>query len=62
MGYWADVDLNTVPDVRVTPPGPKSVEYHGRAENYMKGYSSQVRLFPVVFETVSYTHLRAHET
>jgi 4-aminobutyrate aminotransferase-like enzyme len=34
----------------VPPPGPKSKETHGRAEKYMKGYSSQVRLFPVAFE------------
>jgi len=50
MGYWADVNLKGVPDVRITPPGPLSQEYHGRASMYMKGYSSQVRLFPVVFE------------
>ena len=46
----ADVDLNKVPDIKVTPPGPKSKEYHRRAAKYMKGYSSQVRLFPVCFE------------
>src|SRR3990172_4979339 len=50
MSYWADVDLTKVPDIRITPPGPKSKEYHDRASKYMKGYSSQVRLFPVVFE------------
>ncbi len=43
--------VGNLPDVKITPPGPKSVEYHGRACNYMKGYSSQVRLFPVVFES-----------
>jgi len=47
---WAYVDPRTVPNIIVTPPGPKSVEYHGRASEYMKGYSSQVRLFPVVWE------------
>ncbi|OIO91331.1 MAG: hypothetical protein AUK03_11395 [Anaerolineae bacterium CG2_30_64_16] len=31
------------------PPGPKSQQMHARAAEYMKGYSSQVRLFPVVF-------------
>lgn len=50
MKYWADVDLNQVPKIVVEPPGPKSREYHQRASRYMKGYSSQVRLFPVVFE------------
>jgi 4-aminobutyrate aminotransferase-like enzyme len=49
-GYWADVEVNSIPDIRVLPPGPKSQEYHGRASRYMKGYSSQVRLFPVAFE------------
>ena len=32
-------------------PGPKSKEYHSRAAKYMKGYSSQVTLFPVAFES-----------
>jgi len=50
MDYWADIDLSKVPDIKVTPPGPKSQEYHNRASKYMKGYSSQVKLFPVVFE------------
>ena len=31
-------------------PGPKSRELHGKAATIMKGYSSQVKLFPVVFE------------
>lgn len=49
--YWAHVDLNTVPSIKVTPPGPRSREMHDRASRYMKGYSSQVRLFPVAFES-----------
>lgn len=47
---WGDVDLARVPYIRVTPPGPRSRELHERASRYMKGYSSQVRLFPVVFD------------
>ena len=47
---WARVNLDDVPNVRVKPPGPKSNEYHARASQYMKGYSGQVRLFPVAFE------------
>jgi len=47
---WAYVDPISVPDIRVTPPGPKSVEYHERASKFMKGYSSQVQLFPVVWD------------
>jgi 4-aminobutyrate aminotransferase-like enzyme len=50
MAYWADIDLNKIPEIKITPPGPKSIEYHSRASKYMKGYSSQVKLFPVVFE------------
>ena len=42
---WAKVDVNAVPQIVVAPPGPKSGEMHGRAARYMKGYSSQVRLF-----------------
>jgi 4-aminobutyrate aminotransferase-like enzyme len=48
---WAKVDLNTLPEIHTELPGPKSVEYHTRAARYMKGYSSQVKLFPVVFES-----------
>jgi 4-aminobutyrate aminotransferase-like enzyme len=48
---WAKVDANSVPRLVTTPPGPSSQAMHARAAKYMKGYSSQVRLFPVVFET-----------
>ena len=49
---WAKADLTQVPKL-VTPeiPGPKSVAYHERCSAYMKGYSSQVKLFPVAFES-----------
>jgi len=43
------IDLNQWPDVKVTPPGPKSNALHERAARIMKGLSGQVRLFPVVF-------------
>jgi 4-aminobutyrate aminotransferase-like enzyme len=49
--YWARVNHFDVPRLVVTPPGPKSQEMHSRAGRYMKGFSSQVRLFPVVFES-----------
>jgi len=48
---WAKVDVNSVPYLVTPPPGPRSHEMHERAAKYMKGYSSQVRLFPVVFES-----------
>ena len=54
MGYdknWAKVDASTLPDMKVPAPGPRSTELHSRAEKYMKGYSSQVKLFPVAFES-----------
>ncbi|MCE5186876.1 MAG: aspartate aminotransferase family protein [Planctomycetaceae bacterium] len=47
---WAHLDLNTVPDIRVTPPGPKSNAMHQRCTQYFKGLSGQVKLFPVVFD------------
>ncbi|MGQ9684343.1 MAG: aspartate aminotransferase family protein [Anaerolineae bacterium] len=50
---WAKVDVNAVPRIKVAPPGPISQEMHARAARYMKGYSSQVRLFPVVFQSGS---------
>jgi 4-aminobutyrate aminotransferase-like enzyme len=48
---WAKVNVNSLPNIKVTPPGSRSKEMHDRASKFMKGYSSQVRLFPVVFES-----------
>ncbi|MCL5073141.1 MAG: aspartate aminotransferase family protein [Actinobacteria bacterium] len=48
---WAKIDPKSVPDMKVPAPGPKAKELHERAEKYMKGYSSQVKLFPVSFES-----------
>jgi len=48
---WAYVDPASVPLIKTEVPGPKSVEYHARASKYMKGYSSQVKLFPVAFDS-----------
>ena len=47
---WAHLDLNQVPNIKVTPPGPKSKELHTRCTKYFKGLSSQVKLFPVTFD------------
>lgn len=46
---WAKVDTNAVPRIITPAPGPNSQETHSRAARYMKGYSSQVTLFPVAF-------------
>ncbi len=48
---WAKVDLNKVPHIIKNPPGPKSQEVHRRTSKYMKGFSGQVKLFPVAFES-----------
>jgi 4-aminobutyrate aminotransferase-like enzyme len=48
---WARVDLARVPSLASAPPGPKSREYHTRCCKYFKGLSSQVKLFPVAFES-----------
>lgn len=48
---WASVDPAKLPHIVTELPGPKSKEYHSRAAKYMKGYSSQVTLFPVAFES-----------
>lgn len=48
---WARMDVNTLPAIKTELPGPKSKEYHARCSKYFKGYSSQVTLFPVVFES-----------
>lgn len=48
---WAKIDLKKIPHmVSKEIPGKKSIELHNRAARIMKGYSSQVKLFPVVFE------------
>jgi 4-aminobutyrate aminotransferase/4-aminobutyrate aminotransferase/(S)-3-amino-2-methylpropionate transaminase len=54
LGYdrdWARIDIDRVPEIKVKPPGPKSKAIEARAKKYMQGYSSQVRLFPVAFES-----------
>jgi 4-aminobutyrate aminotransferase-like enzyme len=48
---WAKLDTATMPHVVVPPPGPKSKEYHDRCTKHFKGLSSQVKLFPVTFES-----------
>ena len=49
--YWAHVDLNTVPTIKVIPPGRKSAELHTRCTRYFKGLSEQAKLFPVAFDS-----------
>jgi 4-aminobutyrate aminotransferase-like enzyme len=49
--YWAHVDLATVPDIGVPPPGPESKALHARCTKHFKGLSTQVKLFPVAFES-----------
>jgi len=49
--YWATVDPNSVSRIVTdSVPGPRSQEYNARGMSHMVGYSSQVRLCPVVFE------------
>jgi 4-aminobutyrate aminotransferase-like enzyme len=50
-GHWAHVDLKKVPCLPAPPPGPKSRALHARCTKYFKGLSTQVKLFPVVFES-----------
>ena len=47
---WAHLDLDQVPDIKVTPPGPISNKLHDRCTKYFKGLSGQVKLFPVAFD------------
>jgi 4-aminobutyrate aminotransferase-like enzyme len=44
------VEQKRIPDITVAPPGPQSRMWHERAARHMKGYSSQVKQFPVVFD------------
>ena len=43
-------DSAQIPQMKVTAPGPRSNEWHSRAAKHMKGYSGQVKQFPVVWE------------
>ena len=56
--HWAHVDLDRIPNIVVTPPGPKSLDWHKRCTRYFKGLSTQVKLFPVTFESGSGCVLR----
>ena len=48
-GWWKE-SVAGVPSLITELPGPKSVIMHGNTTRYMKGLSSQVKLFPVCFE------------
>src|SRR5580658_6239949 len=48
---WGSVDLGQVPHMPVAAPGPRSRELHARCTRYFRGLSSQVKLFPVAFES-----------
>lgn len=48
-GWWKE-SMAGIPRLITELPGPKSVIMHGNTTRYMKGLSSQVKLFPVCFE------------
>ena len=48
---WATASVRCCPQIGTPPPGPQSVEYHRRCAKHFKGLSSQVKLFPVAFES-----------
>jgi len=48
---WAKLDTAAMPNIMVPPPGPQSKAYHDRCTKHFKGLSSQVKLFPVTFES-----------
>ena len=50
MDKWYEDYSEKYPNIIVEPPGPESKKIHNEASKFMKGYSGQVRLFPVVFE------------
>ncbi len=47
---WWRNDAIDIPIIRTTPPGPVSNKMHSNTSKYMRGLSSQVKLFPVCFE------------
>jgi len=48
-----DRDQVKIPSIVVPPPGPQSKKWHLRAVKHMRGYSGQVKQFPVVWESGS---------
>ena len=47
---WWKKDAEGIPELVTETPGPKSRVMHENTSRYMKGLSSQVKLFPVCFE------------
>jgi len=47
---WWKNDAAGIPKIITETPGPKSKAMHASTTRYMKGLSSQVKLFPVCFE------------
>ncbi|TAM96731.1 MAG: aspartate aminotransferase family protein [Chitinophagaceae bacterium] len=47
--WWKERAM-TIPDIKTELPGPKSKVMHANTARYMKGLSTQVKLFPVCFE------------
>ena len=48
---WWKKDAEGIPEIVAETPGPKSRVMHGNTSKYMKGLSSQVKLFPVCFDS-----------
>ena len=48
---WGATDLGRVPHNVAPPPGPASQALHARCTRHFKGLSTQVKLFPVAFES-----------
>ena len=47
---WWKKNAEGIPNLLTEAPGPKSKRMHANTAKYMKGLSSQVKLFPVCFE------------
>ena len=47
---WWKESAQNIPNIVTELPGPKSVALSERGSKYIKGLSSQVKLFPVSFE------------
>jgi 4-aminobutyrate aminotransferase/4-aminobutyrate aminotransferase/(S)-3-amino-2-methylpropionate transaminase len=48
---WWKKSAIGIPNLITESPGPKSRTMHANTSRYMKGLSSQVKLFPVCFES-----------
>jgi len=47
---WCKVDINKLPDIKVKPPGPKSLEMWDRISPHMQGFSTPAKSMKICYK------------